>query len=334
MSFGGDFLRGRRQEGRIIPIFAPSFSYNDMEKHKAEGHAAILSANVIFGLGVPVTKILLDEWVTPMGYMATRSLFAALIFWTIQCFLPKEKVASKDLLIILAGGLLGFVVSQTLTAESLVYTSPVYFSLIAALTPVAVMLLAAVFIGESITGLSILGVAMGIGGALLMIFAGKSSTNGGSDDLLGISLAVLSLLTWAIYLIATRKVSQKYGPVTQMKWMFLISAVATVPFAMHDFSSNKLYTSAFGWDGVVEMAFVVLFATVLGYFLIPFAMKYLRATTVSIYTNLQPVVASLVAMGIGQDAMTWDKPVAAVLILLGAYIVTTRPPATSRKERE
>jgi drug/metabolite transporter (DMT)-like permease len=53
-------------------------------------------------------------------------------------------------------------------------------------------------------------------------------------------------------------------------------------------------------------------------------MKYLRATTVSVYTNLQPVVASLVAFGLGQDALTWDKPVAAVLVLLGAWMVTKK----------
>jgi drug/metabolite transporter (DMT)-like permease len=85
---------------------------------------------------------------------------------------------------------------------------------------------------------------------------------------------------------------------------------------------NALYTSAWGWDGVVEMLFIVLGATSLGFFLIPFAMKYLQATTVSIYTNLQPVIASFVAIMLGQDVLTWDKPVAGVLVLLSAYIVT------------
>ena len=37
---------------------------------KLQAHSAIFFANTIFGLGVPVTKLLLDEWVTPMGYMA------------------------------------------------------------------------------------------------------------------------------------------------------------------------------------------------------------------------------------------------------------------------
>ena len=295
---------------------------------KAKGHLAILLANVIFGLGVPVTKALLDEWVTPMGYMASRCVFAALIFWVVAAFMPREHVGRKDLWVILLGGLLGFVISQTLTAESLKFTTPVYLSLVAALTPVAVMILEAIFLRESITGIKMVGVALAIAGALLMVFmswgngVGKESM---TDDLIGIILAVLSVLTWAIYLIITRKVSAKYSSVTQMKHFFLISAVVILPIALFGEPQQKLYTPAWGWDGVAEMAFIVLFATGLGYFLIPYAMKVLKATTVSIYTNIQPVVASLVAMAVGQDIFSWDKPLAAVLVLLGAYLVTTAP---------
>jgi drug/metabolite transporter (DMT)-like permease len=293
-----------------------------MENSKIQAHGAILFANVIFGLGVPVTKLLLEDWVSPMTYMATRSLGAAIIFWLIACFMKPEKVERRDLMVIMLGGLMGFVVSQTLTAWSLDYTSPVYFSLIATLTPVAVMLMAALFIGERITGLKFLGVLLGIGGAILMVVMGQTSGSG-SNDLLGIILAILSVLTWAIYMIITRKVAQKYTPVTQMKYVFLISAIVTVPIAWPELSAQPLYSAAtFGWDGALEMAFIVLMATVLGYFLIPFAMKSLSATTVSIYTNLQPMVASFVAIMIGQDRMTWDKPVAAILVLLSAYIVT------------
>ena len=104
--------------------------------------------------------------------------------------------------------------------------------------------------------------------------------------------------------------------------MFLISAIVTVPIVLPELSMNVLYTWAWGWDGVLEMAFIVVCATALGYFLIPFAMKYLQATTVSIYTNLQPVVAAFVAIWLGQDVLTWDKPVAGILVLVSAYIVT------------
>lgn len=295
-----------------------------MEKNKLQGHASLLIANTIFGIGVPVTAWLLSNWVTPMTYMAARCIGAAIIFWGISLFLPKEKVAGKDLIVIMAGGLLGVVISQTLTAWALVYTTPVYFSLIATLTPVGTMLMAALFIHEKITLQKALGVSIGIIGALLLVFMGWRSGTG-KNDLLGIGLALLSLLTWAIYLIITRKVSQKYTAVTQMKWIFLISAIAVLPFALKEFPQTPLFGGSYqsgelaGWSG---MLFIVIFATVAGYFAIPFAMRYLKATTVSIYTNLQPIVASFIAIWIGQDRLTYDKPVAFVLVLLSAYIVT------------
>ena len=294
-----------------------------MNKHQYSGHAAILFANIIFGLGVPVTKFLLEDWVTPMTYMASRCIGATLIFWVISLFLPKERVERCDLLVIMAGGLMGFVISQTLTAWSLKFTTPVYFSLISTLTPIATMLMAALFLGETITKEKSLGVILAIIGAALMVFFGWQAGTG-SNDLLGIILAILSVLTWVVYLLITRKVSQKYSSVTQMKWIFLVSTIAVLPFSWNEFPQTALYGGQFGWDGAAAMLFIVVFATVLGYFLIPYAMQYLKATTVSIYTNIQPVVASLVAIAIGQDLFTWDKPVAAVLVLLGAWLVTRK----------
>ncbi len=292
-----------------------------MDKHKIEGHSAVLLANVIFGLGVPVTKLLLDEWVSPMAYMATRCMGAAAIFWLISLFMPRERVERRDLLVIMGGGLLGFVVSQTLTAWALHFTTPVYFSIIATLTPVATMVCAALLIGERLSLRGALGVAIGVVGALLMVMVGWQGGSG-MNDLLGIGLAVLSLLTWAVYLIITRKVSVKYTAVTQMKWVFLVSTLAVLPFSWTDLQASRLYSSQWAWSGVAEMAFIVVFATVAGFFAIPFALRYLKTTTVSVYTNLQPIVASFVAIAIGQDLLSWEKPVSLALVLLSAWIVT------------
>ena len=292
-----------------------------MQNHRLQAHTAVLLANIIFGLGVPVTKLLLDQWVSPMAYMATRCLGAAAIFWLISLFLPREKVAPRDLTVIILGGLLGIVVSQTLTAWALTFTTPVYFSLIATLTPVATMLCAALFIGEKISVRGIAGVALGVAGAMLMVFVGWQGGSG-KNDILGIALTLLSMFTWAVYLIITRKVSARYTAVTQMKWVFLASAIAVLPFSLTDLQSATLYSAATEWSGLAEMAFIVVFATVAGYFAIPFAMRYLKATTVSVYTNLQPIVASLVAISLSQDVLTWDKPVALVLVLLSAWLVT------------
>lgn len=293
-----------------------------MDSAKLKGHVAVLAANVIFGLNVPVTKALLTHWMTPLGYMATRTATALLVFWTLQCFLPNEKVSRKDLLVIAVGGIMGFVVSQYLTAVSLQYTSPVYFSLIVALSPVVVMSLAALFLKEPITRKKVSGVALGVAGAMLLIFQ-ASGTSSGSNHLWGILLAVISITAYAVYLIVIRSISQKYTAVTQMKWMFLFTGIILIPLGIGEYDSQTIFTSAWNWIGVFELAFVALIATVTGYVLMPFGMKYLRATTVSVYMNLQPIVASVTAVLIGQDVFSWLEPIAAVLVISGAYIVTT-----------
>ncbi len=293
-----------------------------MTKQKLEGHGAVILANVIFGLNLPVMKMLLAKWMTSTGFMTVRALFAAALFWAVSLFKQKEKVSTRDKLIIAFGALMGFVCSQYLTTVSLELTSPVYVSLIVALTPIFVMLLAAVFLKEPITTQKTIGVVLGISGAALMIFMGESAT-AGSNDMLGIIVALVSIVCWSTYLIVMRDISQKYSSVTQMKWTFLFSLIFLLPFGWSTLPEQTLFTSNWGWEGIAELAFSTVLATIIGYFLMPFGMRYLRATTVSVYMNLQPVVAALAAIMIGQDHLTWDKPVAAVLVMVGAYIVTT-----------
>lgn len=56
-------------------------------------------------------------------------------------------------------------------------------------------------------------------------------------------------------------------------------------------------------------------------------MRTVSDTVVSIYMNLQPIVASATAILIGMDTFSWDKPAALLLVLLGAFIVTADKPA-------
>lgn len=293
--------------------------------NKLKGHVAILTANIIFGLNISVTKALLSHWMTPLGLMASRVLGAVLIFWLISLLVPKEKVVPRDMWLIALGGITGFVISQYCTASSLTYTTPVYFSLIMALTPVVVMLLSALFLKEPISRQKVFGVGLGVAGAALLMLNATTDAAAGRNNLIGILLAIGSILAWAVYLIITRTISQKYSIVTQMKWTFLFSGIVLLPLGASEFSQQTLYSAAWGWEGIAQLAFVLLLATIMGYFLMPFAMKYLRATTVSVYMNFQPVVASVVAIGVGQDVFSWDKPLSALLVLTGAFVVANSP---------
>ncbi len=145
----------------------------------------------------------------------------------------------------------------------------------------------------------------------------------GKNNLWGIFLAIISVTAFSVYLIIIRSVAQKYTTVTQMKWMFLFAAIILVPLGCTEYSEQALFSASWGWSGVWELAFVAILATSVAHFLTPFGMKYLRATTVSVYMNLQPIVSSVATICVGQDSFSWDKPLAAVLVIAGAYVVST-----------
>jgi len=79
-----------------------------------------------------------------------------------------------------------------------------------------------------------------------------------------------------------------------------------------------LLTPATYW----RIGYMVVFATFLGYLLIPIGQQILRPTTLSMYNYVQPVVASFVAVFIGIDTFGVEKALSGILVFAGVYIVT------------
>ena len=277
------------------------------------GHIAAFLSNLFFGLSIPVTKELLSSWLDPIGYTLLRALSAAVIFWTASFFLPREKVA--------AGAFLGFIASQFLFALSMEETSPVNYAMVVALSPVIVLLMSAALHREKITAQKGLGVTLGVAGALVVVLGAGFGT-GGRNNLLGLLYAFLSVAGYAVYLMISGAVAQKYRAATIMKWLFLFTSLMLLPFGFKAIPEEPLLNGGFFTQGALLFAYIVIFSTAIGYFLLPVALRKLQATTVSVYYNLQPIVASVSAISAGQDSFSWDKPLAAALVISGAWIVT------------
>lgn len=289
------------------------------------GHVLIIFTQVMFGINVPIMRDLLVSYLSPLSLMAVRAFSAALFFWVVQCFVKSEHIERRDFILILAGGFLGFVLSQYLTSVSLTYTSPVYFALILALSPVFVLMIEALCYLEHVSRRKIFGAVLGIAGAALLavrsIFDNEST---GSNNLLGIGIAVISVAAFAVYVVISADISRKYKPITQMKWIFSLSCAITIPMltVSDGWSTLPILTSDTWGLGLAEIAFIVIICTICAYTLLPIGLRTVSASAYSIYINLQPVTAAITAIAVGMDAFSWDKPVALVLVLSGAYIVT------------
>ena len=53
-------------------------------------------------------------------------------------------------------------------------------------------------------------------------------------------------------------------------------------------------------------------------------MKALKPTTVAVFIYLQPVFATIFAIGLQKDELNWIKIVVAILIFSGVYLVTQK----------
>lgn len=284
------------------------------------GHLAVLTVYIIFGINPNCSKAVVPEFITPQAYTALRLVFGAVGFWLISLFTPREKVEKRDMWFIAFGA---FCLYGTLWAfaEAMRFISPTYVSLISAMSPLIVMLMAALFLKEPITTRKAAGVFFGIAGALMMILF--SLHNDAHYSSTGMVLCFVNILFYASYLLITRSISSKYSPVTMMKWMFLFSAVISVPLAIPTVKDSPILMGTAPAMAYVNMGIVAVFATVLAYYLLPLALRHIRPTTVSMYSNLQPLVTAALAIAVGQDVFTWNKPVALILVIFGVFLVTT-----------
>jgi drug/metabolite transporter (DMT)-like permease len=284
-----------------------------------QGHIALLFSSVFFGLNFVISKSLLNGAVSPVGLNALRFLAGAVAFWLISFFMKAEKVSRRDLLILLGGSALGLMLNQILFVQGLSRTSSINASIISTTVPMLTMIFSAMILKEPISWLKTLGVIIGGVGAIFLILNSIHGVDKASS-LSGDLLCLASCAAYASFLVITKPISQRYSPVTVMKWMFLFAVVLIIPFSIP--SVMIIDFAGLGTQNWLALGFVLFFATIIPYFLIPVAQKRLRPTTQAMYNYVLPIVATALAVFTGTGVITVTKVVASVLVFVGVYIVT------------
>ena len=288
-----------------------------MNSEKLKGHILILITNILFAVNMPISKYLLPAHVPPEGLTIMRMAFACVMFWIVSLFTVKEKVPLKDLGMLFVCALCGVGINQGLFIVGLNRSSPVDASIIATAVP--------------ITRKKSFGVFMGVSGGLLLVFSSTHAIDSISS-LDGDMMMIVSGLMYAIYLVLSKPLSLRYSSVTMMKWMFLFTTLTLVPFTFrHVLDAPAFHREVWDFTELGAIFYVLFGATFLPYLLIPMSLKRIRPTTVSMYNYVQPIVASFIAVMIGQDTLSWQKVLSAVLVFTGVYLVTQ---SKSREDME
>lgn len=282
-----------------------------------KGSLSLFTARVLSGLNVNAMGYLLPLWIAPISSVTLRLVFGAVVFWIVGIFAKPETVTFKDKmkLILLGGaGIFGY---MSLYAVSLSHTTPVSFAIFNAMQPLWVVVASAVIFHEGIDARKLMGIAVGFAGAMLCILA-EPNRAVADKPLLGNMLSIAASIIYAVYLVFSARMVGHLSRMTILRYTFLSAAVVALLFTWIFGFSAPMFEGGVKSKPLLVLAFVLVFPTVITYFLIPIGLKYLNSTVVAIYGYVTLIVASVVSFITGVDK--FEPVILLSLLLIGVSI--------------
>jgi drug/metabolite transporter (DMT)-like permease len=224
-------------------------------------------------------------------------------------------------------GVLGITGFSLLLYYALGFTSPLNASLINAVNPALIVVLAAVLPAavqgghrERITWKAALGIVIGLFGVVIVITDGdvlaivRNGLNPGDLLMLG------AILAWAIYTLVGRRIHD-VPPITATAVQAAIAVALLTPFAL--INGVTWPSDLPGWSAV---GYIVVFPSIGAYVLWNAATRKVPAATASIYINLMVVFTALIGLPFG-FGISWVQILGGLLVI-GAVVLLARGATT------
>lgn len=295
-----------------------------MQNKKLEANISMIASRIMAGLNMNALKYLLPVWLGAMTGVTVRCVFGALAFWITGLFVKETRPTKKQVIQLLclgAFGLYGFLFCYLVGISK---TTPVSSAIFNSMQPIWVFLISVFFLHEKATGMKIVGIALGFGGALLCILT-QGSDDLAHDAFTGNMLCMASSLFFAIYLLISKRLLDELGLITVMKYIFGGAAITGLIVSFFTGWDVPMLRDAlhgdWHWMPWAVLAFVLIFPTYISYMLVPIGLKYLKTTVVAMYSYLILVVTTVVSLSLGQDRFSWTQAIAIVLICVSVYFV-------------
>lgn len=284
---------------------------------------AAIGATTIYGLNHTIAKSVMPHHVGAFGFIFLRVSGAALLFWMISVLGPRERIEKRDWGRLLLCALFGMVINMLAFFQGLELSTPINSSVLVTITPIIVTVLSVFLISEKVTRVKVLGIGMGLAGALSLIFMNEGEQVNAPNIPVGNALFIVNATSYGLYLILVKKLIEKYHPFTLMKWLFTLAFVINFPLTISGFL--EINWAEIPAAGLGAIAFVIIGTTFLTYLFNVFALTELKASTVSAFVYAQPVIGILFALAMGRDKLSLLTLGATLLVLLGVYLVSKRP---------
>ena len=283
---------------------------------------AAIVATSIFGFNHTIAKELMPNVLSPNALLYSRVLGAAICFWFVSLFTKRQKVELKDFKLIIICAIFGMGLNMITALNGLYNSTPINSSIITTLAPIFIFLISVILLKEKISKRKYAGVFIGFIGTLTLILLNEKSLENAPNINLGNFYLFINSISYALYFVLVKPLTEKYNMITIMKWLFLFSIFINMPFGLVEFMQVEwveINNTSF-----IKIFYVVFFTTFLVYLLNLYALKNLKATTVGMFIYLQPVIGILFAIYRGADKLTIPDISSVLLVFAGVYLVSKK----------
>lgn len=282
-------------------------------------HAAVITANVMFGISYSSAKLLTTQFMGPYALNVSRILVSIPLFWMLLLFKPANPGIRKEHIgRFLLCGLAGVTINQLFFIKGVSLTSTIHASLLALGTPIFITAAAAWLLKENMTRNKLMGLVMGLGGAALLMSRAKGG-KAGDNLLLGDILIVINSISYALYFVWAKPLMRSYNPIHVIRWVFMFGGLLILPIGWSDFTQTNF--AAFTPLAWAALAAVVLGATFIAYLCNIIGLRYLGPTITGTYIYSQPVFATVIAILFLGETFHWYHAAAAILVFGGVWLV-------------
>ena len=289
---------------------------------------AVSIATLIYGVTFTIAKEVMPIYIQPYAFILLRVSSGALVFWTASLFVTRQKIEKGDYKKIMIASFFGIALNMLSFFKGLSLTSPISASVMMVTSPIMVLIFSSILIRKPIGKQRILGVFVGLIGALLLITLGSSSKGTSENSAFGNFLVFLNAASYGLYLVLAKDLIKKYNPVVFIKWLYLFGLIFVIPFGYSELTAivwQEIPTNIY-WN----IGFVLIFTTCITYLFNLYGLSKLKPTTVSVFIYLQPVIATIYALIVGSDSLNLVKICATLLIFFGVYLVTKQVEKSSK----
>ena len=278
----------------------------------------LFAAFALWGSQYVISKIALRT-VPPVTLLALRYLVSVpALFIVLRLRHALTPIKKGDWPILFAIDFTGYFASFCLQMLGINRLTGSVSSLLGAMNPIFIPILAAFFLHERITPAKIACVALSMAGVVVIVGVD------GTVDASGALLMLASVFLWSTASIIIRRVSGRYDPMQ----IALIAILCALPFT-GGWSLIELQSApcSFTLESVLAVLYMGVIGTAVTHSLWNYSLRVMDASFCSMFYPMQPLVSSILGVLFLHEAVTPGFVIGALMICCGivAAVISAKP---------